>query len=275
VEAYLDIKNKAFIRYLDFPGAEPAVVYLAGLGLASTAIYPRVVVEPSLSNRRSILIDMFGCGYSDKPDHYSYTLEQHASTLSGLLDTLGAKKYIVVGHSLGGAVAIELAVQRSDLIGQIILAEANLEAGGGPGSKAITNLTEREFVENGYQETIERSRKKALNGDYIASISMGMWQVASPMAIYRSAVSVVKGTQPVMWDQLIRMSIPRTYLFGSRSLEAYEEDREMYTRLEAHGIRVDVVQDAGHGMMADNPKGFADAISKAISLAKRHMNTTT
>jgi len=76
METYLDQDNQAFIRYPDFPGAEPTFVYLAGLGLASTAIYPRVVVEPSLSNRHSILIDMFGCGYSDKPDHYSYSVEQ-------------------------------------------------------------------------------------------------------------------------------------------------------------------------------------------------------
>jgi len=274
VEAYLDPKVKAFIRYLDFPGDEPAVVYLAGLGLASTAIYPRVVVEPSLSNRRSVLIDIFGCGYSDKPDHYSYNLEQHAATLSGLLDTLGAKEYILVGHSLGGAVAIALAAHRSDLIVQIILAEANVEAGGGPWSRVITDQTERDFVKIGYQQSIEWRRKKALIGDRNASIFLGMLQVTSPLAIHRSAVSVVKGTQPVMWDQLIRMSIPRTYLFGSRSLEEYEGDREMYTRLEAHGIRVDVVPNAGHGMMSDNPKGFADAISKAISLAKRHKNTT-
>jgi pimeloyl-ACP methyl ester carboxylesterase len=71
MEAYLDTNNQAFIRYHDFPGTEPAVVYLAGLGLASTAAYPRIVVEPGLSERRSILIDLLGCGYSDRPEHFS------------------------------------------------------------------------------------------------------------------------------------------------------------------------------------------------------------
>jgi len=268
LETYLDRNTQAFIRYFDFPGDEPALIYLAGLGLAATAIYPRVIVEPSLFGRRSILIDLFGCGDSDRPENYSYSLEEHSTTLSGLLDYIGAQRYILVGHSLGGAVAIELATKRPDLIAQIILAEANLDAGGGPWSRAIADQAEGAFIETGYQKSIDNQRSVAMSADHAASIALGMWQGASPLAIHRSAVSVVKGTQPVMWDQLIRMSIPRTFLFGSRSLEEYEGDRELYARLEAHGIRVDVVPYAGHGMMVDNPIGFADALYKAIHLAR-------
>ena len=60
MEAFLYPKNQAFIRYLDFPGSEPSVIYLAGLELASTAIYPRIVIEPGLFDRHSILVDFLG-----------------------------------------------------------------------------------------------------------------------------------------------------------------------------------------------------------------------
>jgi pimeloyl-ACP methyl ester carboxylesterase len=265
LEAYLDPKIQAFIRYLDFPGNEPVVVYLAGLGLASTAAYPRIVVEPELSDRRSILVDLFGCGYSDGPDHFGYSLEEHASTLSRLLDHIGSKQYILVGHSMGGAVAIELASKRSDLIVQLVLAEANLEVGGGIWSRNIAEQTENDFERLGYQQLINKRRSAALAGDYVASIALGIWQVASPFAFHRSAVSLVKGTQPVMWDQLIRLPIPRTFIFGSRSIEEYEEDKELHKRLEAHGIQVAIVPDAGHGMIAENPVGFARVISEALA----------
>ena len=228
MEAYLDPKIQAFIRYFDFPGNEPVVVYLAGLGLASTAAYPRIVIEPGLSDRRSILVDWFGCGYSDRPDYFGYSLEEHASTLSRLLDHIGLKQYVLVGHSMGGAVAIELASKRSDLIVQLVLAEANLEAGGGMLSRTIANKTESDFIALGYPELINDRRSAAMAGDYIASIALGMWQVTSPLAFHRSAVSLVKGTQPVMWEQLIKLPIPRTFIFGSRSLEEYEEDKEMH-----------------------------------------------
>jgi pimeloyl-ACP methyl ester carboxylesterase len=266
MEAYLEPKVQAFIRYFDFPGVEPTVVFLAGLGLASTAAYPRIVVEAGLSDRHSILVDLFGCGYSDRPVHFSYSLEDHAATLSGLLDHIGSSQYALVGHIMGGAVAIELASKRTDLISQLILAEANLEAGGGIFSTNIAAQTENDFISVGYQELLENRRSAAINGDSVASIALGVWQVNSPLAFHRSAVSLVRGTEPIMWENLIRLSIPRTFIFGGRSLEEYEEDRETYKKLEAHGIQVFTVPDAGHGMMVDNPVGFADAINQALLL---------
>ena len=265
MEAYLDPKIQAFIRYLDFPGYEPSLVYIAGLGLASTAAFPRIVIEPGLSERHSILVDLLGCGYSDKPDHFRYSLEEHATTLSGLLDHIGSRQCILVGHSMGGAVAIELASKRPDLVVQLILAEANLEAGGGMLSSSIAKQKESDFIKHGYQEFINTIRNNGLTGDEIASIGVGMWQIASPLAFHRSAVSLVKGTEPVMWDQLINLPIPRTFIFGSRSLDEYKEDQEMQQKLEAHGIQVAIVPDAGHAMMAENPVGFARVISETLT----------
>lgn len=264
MQTYLDPEIQAFMRYLDFPGNEPSVVYLAGLGLASTAAYPQVVVDPGLVERRSILVDLFGCGYSDRPEHFGYSLEEHASSLSGLLDHIGSKQFILVGHSMGGAVAIALATRRPDLIVQLVLLEANLEAGGGLFSRNIAKQAENDFVTNGYQELINVRREAAFAGDTIASIALGMWQLASPRGFHRSAVSLVKGTQPVMWDQLVQMTIPRTYVFGSHSLEEYQEDQALYQRLQAHGIQVAVVPNAGHGMMAENPAGFANLLNEVL-----------
>jgi len=268
MEAYFDTNTQAFMRYFDFPGKEPSVVYLGGLGIASTAAFPRILVEAGLSKRRSILVDLFGCGYSDDPDHFNYSIEEHASTLTGLLDHIRSKPYVLVGHSLGGAIAIELASKRSDLVIQLILAEANLDAGGGMLSQGIAGQTETEFIKSGYQELLNRRRSDALNGDFTSSLALGLWQVASPRALYGGAVSAVKGTEPGMWDQLIRLSIPRTYIFGSKSLEIFEDDREIRRRLEEHNILVEVVSEAGHGMMAENPIGFANAVSNALNSAE-------
>lgn len=264
MDAYLDPNTHAFIRYIDLPGKEPSVIFLGGLGIASTAVFPRVVFEPGLSNRHSLLVDLFGCGYSDSPNNFNYSIEDHASSLSGLLDHIGSQHYILVGHSLGGAIAIDLASTRPDLVTQLILAEANLDAGGGMLSKSIAEQIEIDFIKSGYQKLIASRRSAALNGDQTSSIVLGLWQVASPSALYGGAVSAVKGTQPVMWDQLIQLSIPRTYIFGSQSLEDNEDDRALQRRLEEHNIHVAVVPKAGHGMMSENPSGFAAVIVEAL-----------
>lgn len=75
---------------------------------------------------------------------------------------------------MGGAVAIELASRRPDLVVQLILAEANLEAGGGIWSTNIADQTESEFIGNGYQELIENLRAAATNKDDTVSIALGV-----------------------------------------------------------------------------------------------------
>jgi pimeloyl-ACP methyl ester carboxylesterase len=170
---------------------------------------------------------------------------------------------------MGGAVAIELASKRPDVVTQLVLAEANLHAGGGLFSTHIAEQDENDFISVGYQELLEKRRSTAISGDSAASIALGVWQVNSPLAFHRSAVSLVRGTEPVMWENLIRLSIPRAFIFGGRSLEEYEEDRVTYKKLEAQGIQVFTVPHAGHGMMVDNPVGFANAINQALLLVGR------
>jgi pimeloyl-ACP methyl ester carboxylesterase len=250
---------QAFLRYHHFPGKEPTVVCLAGLGLAASACYPRVISEPGLATRRTIIVDWLGCGYSDRPDQFSYSLEDHATTIAILLDHLGVKESAVVGHSMGGSVAIELASRRSDLVAQLVLAEANLDAGGGAFSSHTANQTEADFVNGGYQELIQNVHSDGVGGNSSAAIAVGMWQVAAPHALHRSALSLVQGTQLVMRDQLFQLSIPRAYVFGDQSLP--DDD---YERLPSQGIEVAVVPDAGHGMMWDNPTSFADVLRSIL-----------
>lgn len=264
MESYLDPQTQSFLRYLDLPGSGPPLLFLAGLGLASTAVYPRVMVEPGLTGRHALLVDLFGAGFSDGPESFSYSLEAHAATLAGLLDQAGSPACILVGHSMGGAVAIELAAQRPDLCAELILAEANLHAGGGAMSSGIAAQTEADFVRSGYQDLLDYARRAALDGDSISAIALGNWAKTSPLGLHRSAVGLVRGTQPVMWDNLIRLKMRRAFLFGGHSLEEYEDDRVLREELEANGIPTYVVPQAGHGMMAENPAGFAAAVAAAM-----------
>jgi pimeloyl-ACP methyl ester carboxylesterase len=62
--------------------------------------------------------------------------------------------------------------------------------------------------------------------------------------------------QPSWRNILYQLSIPRTYLFGEYSLP--DEDSRI---LPEHGVEVAIVAQAGHGMMWDNPIGFAESIA--------------
>lgn len=247
-------KWNAFLRYLDLPGKGPTRVYLHGLGDASTSDYPRIVADPVLAGYRSLLVDFLGFGYSDRPGDFSYTLEEHTNTVTELLDHIGLTGCDVIGHSMGGSVGITLASLRPDLVRSLVVAEGNLDPGGGLFSSGIAAQSEEQFRTKGYHNLLQ----KVLTDKWFTFY--GTLQISAPNAVYRSAVSLVKGTRPTMRERFLTLRIPRTYIFGQRSLPDPDDDR-----LKAQNIQVLVVPNAGHDMMLDNPAGFAQVLKVALA----------
>jgi pimeloyl-ACP methyl ester carboxylesterase len=260
MQAFLLPQWQSLLSYTDLPGAEPACVYLHGSGLAASITYARVVAEPALARHRSILIDLLGCGFSDRPRNFGYTLTDHALTVAELLDHLALAKCAVIGHSWGGSIAVTLAALRPDLVGRLVLVEALLDPGGGDTSRRIAAQSEAEFCATGFPALLAEIRAEALAGDPLSIAVTAAFQVVAPFALYRSAVGLVQGTQPTMREHLLRLSLPRTYLFGEHSLPHPD-----HTALPAQGVPVQVVPDAGHGMMWEQPVAFAAALHAALT----------
>jgi pimeloyl-ACP methyl ester carboxylesterase len=101
----------------DLAGDEPAIVFLHGLGGASSEEFPQTARHRLLADSRAVLIDFLGFGYSEAPADFGYTMEEQADSVAALLDDLGLSGVNVVGHSMGGSVAISLAARhpRSNL----------------------------------------------------------------------------------------------------------------------------------------------------------------
>ena len=68
-----------------------------------------------------MLIDQPGYGKSDKPKHSMTQVEIGATAVRDLLDTLGIEKASLIGNSMGGATALNFAIEYPDRIGKLIL----------------------------------------------------------------------------------------------------------------------------------------------------------
>jgi pimeloyl-ACP methyl ester carboxylesterase len=113
---FVEVGNRR-LHYLERGGGEP-VVLIHGLG-SSGADWAFQV--PALEPKFRVLVpDLPGCGHSPKPDH-DYSVADWAEAVWLLLDALGVARPNLVGFSLGGAVAIEMALQRPGRVPRLAL----------------------------------------------------------------------------------------------------------------------------------------------------------
>lgn len=246
-------KPDAYLRYLDLPGRGRPIVFIHGLGCASTIDYPRVVVNPAVAPHRCVLVDLFGHGYSDAPADFDYSIESHAASVATLIEDLALQAPIVYGHSMGGSVAITLTARRPNLVSALVLSESNLNPGGGFISKGIAAQSEADFIATGHARLVERCWQEGWTS------RVATFRAADAVGLHRSAVSLVAGSRPTWAEQLFAIKLPRSWIVGDKSNP--QEDVEM---MKPHGIPVFIVPDAGHDMAFENPDGVAEAIAAAL-----------
>jgi len=98
-------------------------------------------------------------------------------------------------------------------------------------------------------------RPQVVGGIWAASLS-----ISAPYAVRRGATSLIAGGKPTWRELLLRMTMPRTVIFGEKLLP--DEDTQ---RLPQQRIAISVVPQAGHSMAWENPAGLAGAMRKALS----------
>ncbi|UYV37026.1 alpha/beta fold hydrolase [Rhodobacteraceae bacterium D3-12] len=79
------------------------------------------MIEDLALEHRVIALDRPGCGYSRRDSDAQSPLSEQARMIWELLDQLEVEKPVLVGHSLGGAVVLNMALQRPDGTGAIAL----------------------------------------------------------------------------------------------------------------------------------------------------------
>jgi pimeloyl-ACP methyl ester carboxylesterase len=243
---------QALLCYNYFCGAKPTHVYLAGLGTGATGIYPSVLFGSELASYHTLMPDFLGFGYSDRPNDFGYTIEEHADSIAYLLDQLQATGCTVIGYSLGGTVAITLAMKRPDLVTRLVLLEAPLD----PMDLVGAGQSEQQYIASGHSIVLEQVRQITFSIDLSNRGWFPMFKLAAPHAFYRTAVSLATGMQPNWREQLYELKIPSLYIWSEKNFR--EEYTETFT---THGVQVAVIPHAGHhDMVWENPAAFVRAI---------------
>ena len=114
---YFDL-NPYKLHYLD-EGEGEVLLFLHGN--PTWSFYYRSLIQNFQGRYRCVAPDHIGCGFSDKPQDYSYTLTTHIDNLEKLVGFLALKNITLMVHDWGGAIGMGLAVRKPELIKRLVL----------------------------------------------------------------------------------------------------------------------------------------------------------
>ncbi len=275
------------LTYHDLHG-EKLAYRLAGAGTGETLLLVHGMagssdtwrhVMPKLSSRYRVLApDLPGHGASAKP-RGDYSLGAYAATLRDLLDALDIERVTVVGQSLGGGVAMQLAYQFPERCERLVLISSGglgrevswtLRLLSAPGSELLLSLIAPPFVRNWGNSAGSWLGSKGIR----AAMVEEMWrayaslsEAPSRRAFLRILRSVVDtGGQAVS-------ATSRLYLSSSMPMQLIWGDRDPIIPV-SHGrttheampeSRLDILEGIGHFPHVEAPDAVVDIIDTFMS----------
>jgi pimeloyl-ACP methyl ester carboxylesterase len=113
------VRNGVRLAHEDAGAGEPACILIHGWGTDRTSLAHQHAFLSA--TRRVVSVDLRGFGESSSPPQ-KYTIDRYADDVAYVATKLGLEKFVVVGHSLGGLIALELAASHAErVIGLVVL----------------------------------------------------------------------------------------------------------------------------------------------------------
>ena len=267
--------RRAFVR----AGRGPALLLLHGIG--NNCQTWAGVIERLAESHTVIAPDLLGHGDSDKP-RGDYSIAAYANGMRDLLSVLDIEQATVVGHSLGGGIALQFAYQfpercqRLALVGSGGLGpelSAGLRAATLPGAEVVlTGLTGVSGPLRLGMQVLERAGRAggwkrvgdlAQAGDALLALK----DVEARRAFLRTLRGVVdaRGQTVTALDRLyLADAVPMLVIWGSRDPIVPARHAETVRAL-VPSARVEVFEGAGHWPHLDEPDRFVDVLLDFIA----------
>ncbi len=225
------------------------------------------VITRTIAPHHVVAPDLLGYGRWRYVNTDGLTLEAQADHLARLIDGNASGQVNVVGHSVGGAVAVLLAHRHPELAASLILVEGNFTLRDAFWSSKIadTPLSEVEDIIAGY---------RADPGAWIADADVTVtewsralaqeWLDNQPASTIRAqARAVVEATGAESYLSIVRSQLDRDLPVHLVSGEWSRANWDVPSWVAA-GVRSEtVIPGTGHLMMVQEPEAFGAAIRAA------------
>jgi N-formylmaleamate deformylase len=248
--------NGIRLHYLEFGSGSRHLVICHGITGAAETWAPKA---REFAERYHVIVpDMRGHGYSDKPE-WGYSLVDYGRDIAGLIEALGLGRPAVLGHSMGGRIAFQLAANHPEAVGPVMSVDPPVS---GPGRRR-------------YPTTLEsmlslRSRVEA--GDAGAMKERMPYHTPEELAarekhVLRYSLNAVTESWygfhlEDIYPLVPRATMPTAFMYADQGVILEEEAREL-ARLNP-GMRTIRIERSGHGVPWENWPDFSHAVNQFL-----------
>jgi len=243
-------------------GSEAPVVFLHGIGTSASPFAP-IIARVRKRSRRVLALDAPGHGLSSRP-FVTLGPERLLEAITHVLDGELDEPAVVVGNSLGGAMALRYAMTRPERVAGLVLAS--------PGGAPVVDPTEREAFFRGFEiETLREARAflERLHHDvpwYGPLMAPDIVRLFKNPSV-RSILSSVKPEHFFAPEDLASLEMPIHVLWGRSDRVIPQSCLAFFKEHLPPHAEFEEPEGIGHSPHLEDPRAFTRLIVQAMERA--------
>ncbi|MAF84132.1 MAG: hypothetical protein CL797_08525 [Chromatiales bacterium] len=262
--------NGLELRYQTFGEAVPGKPSLVLIhGFANSLQSFRKLAPLLQKHFHVVTLDLPGFGLSAKPVDYTYTNANQGRTIGSFIRKLGLEKVVIGGHSLGGAIAVHIAVKEPGITGLLLINPGIINTG----VPAITQylpfpfqrLSAKQFGDRAFREQF--LKLSFIRPEVVTDEVMDNLMLATRSEGFLSGSTAMMGfyEEATEYELLKDLSVPTLILWGARDRnKTPEELAQLRAGIRDH--RVVEVAESGHYVHEEGAIESADGLIRNYDL---------
>lgn len=248
-----EVRDGVSLAYMDTGSGGPPLVFIHGW--CCDRSYWRDQLIEFQGRHRTVAVDLRGHGDSDKPDQ-DYAISGFVDDVAWLCEKIGLERPVIVGHSMGGVIGLNLVRKHPDLARALVMVDSPVTplpdsfratadaVFAGLKSPAYVNVA-RNFVSTMFRADSDPALRQTIIDGMAAAPQRVMWTALQDTV---SPTNIAAGPIPV----------PALFVRASNASASADEIAAHYP-----GLRVEEF-DASHFLQMEKPEAFNELLGRFV-----------